>query len=119
MLKFVTIFLFKESGMKIKFNLSSDAPHIAFDGELDEHTAEYVRMNVDALLEEFADKAIDKVIFDFSKLDFMDSTGVGVLLGRFKKWNAKNVQICIKNPPPQVDRVLKLSGIYQLMPLYV
>lgn len=105
--------------MKIKFNLSSDAPHISFDGELDEHTAEYVRMTLDALLAEFADKAIDKVIFDFEKLDFMDSTGIGVLLGRFRKWNAKNIQICIKNPQNQVDRLLKLSGIYGLMPLYV
>ena len=55
--------------MKIKFNLNSDAPHISFDGELDEHTAEYVRLNLDTLLAEFADKAIDKVIFDFAKLD--------------------------------------------------
>lgn len=105
--------------MKIKFNLSSEAPHISFDGELDEHTADYVRMTVDALVEEFASKAIDKVIFDFSKLEFMDSTGIGVLLGRFKKWDDKGVQICIKNPKPQVDRVLRLSGIYQLMPLFV
>lgn len=105
--------------MKIKFNLSSDCPHISFDGELDEHTAEYVRMNLDTLLEEFADKSIDKVVFDFEKLDFMDSTGIGVLLGRYRKWNKKNVQICIKNPKSQVDRVLKISGVYQLMPLYV
>jgi len=105
--------------MKIKFNLSSECPHISFEGELDEHTSEYVRMNVDSLMEEFADKAIDKVIFDFEKLDFMDSTGIGVLLGRFRKWNGKNIQICIKNPKPQVDRVLKISGVYQLMPLYV
>ena len=105
--------------MKIKFNLSSDAPHILFDGELDEHTAEYVRMNVDVLLEEFVDKAIDKVVFDFSKLEFMDSTGVGVLLGRFRKWDKKHLQICIANPKPHVDRVLRISGIYQLMPLYV
>lgn len=105
--------------MKIKFSLSSECPHISFEGELDEHTAEYVRLTTDKLLEEFADKAIDKVIFDFSKMDFMDSTGIGVLLGRFRKWNKKNVQICIKNPNPQVDRVLKISGVYQLMPLYV
>ena len=105
--------------MKIKFNLNSDAPHISFDGELDEHTAEYVRLNLDTLLAEFADKAIDKVIFDFAKLDFMDSTGIGVLLGRYKKWNAKNIQICIANPKSNVDRVLRLSGIYQLMPLYI
>ena len=105
--------------MKIKFNLNSEAPHISFDGELDEHTADYVRLTLDSLLGEFADKAIDKVIFDFKKLSFMDSTGVGVLLGRFKKWNSKNLQICIKGPQPHVDRVLRISGIYQIMPLFV
>ncbi len=105
--------------MKIKFNLNSEAPHISFDGELDEHTADYVRLTLDSLLGEFADKAIDKVIFDFKKLSFMDSTGVGVLLGRFKKWNSKNLQICIKDPQPHVDRVLRISGIYQIMPLFV
>lgn len=105
--------------MKIKFNLNSEAPHISFDGELDEHTADYVRLTLDSLLGEFADKAIDKVIFDFKKLSFMDSTGVGVLLGRFKKWNSKNLQICIKDPQSHVDRVLRISGIYQIMPLFV
>ena len=102
--------------MKIKFSIGPNDPTVTLEGELDEHTSEYVRLTLDTLLGEFFDKKITRVVLDLSKLSFMDSTGVGVLLGRYKKWGGRNMLICIKRPSPHVDRVLKLSGIYQIMP---
>ena len=105
--------------MKIHYVTKNNAVIAELSGELDEHSAVSVRESLDTLLQDLTNNHFVEVIFDFSKVGFMDSTGIGVLLGRFKKWNAKNLQICIANPKSNVDRVLRLSGIYQLMPLYI
>jgi len=59
---------------------------------------------------------IKKVMLDMGELSFMDSTGIGVLLGRFKKLKAKDVPLMIANPSKAVDKLLNLSGIYSYMP---
>lgn len=45
----------------------------------------------------------------------MDSTGIGVLIGRYKRLKAKGVPIFLQSPTPAVDRVLGISGIYDIM----
>ena len=102
--------------MEIKHRTYNNVLYVMLSGELDENTAKFTSKRLDDL---FLTTLCKQIIIDLSELEFMDSTGIGVLLGRFKKWDRKNIQICIKNPRPQVDRVLKISGVYQLMPLYV
>jgi len=46
----------------------------------------------------------------------MDSTGIGVLLGRYNKFIKRDIALFIKNPQKHVDRILKMTGIYELMP---
>ena len=46
----------------------------------------------------------------------MDSTGIGVLVGRYKKFCNKPVAFFIKEPNATVDKILRLSGIYSIMP---
>ena len=53
---------------------------------------------------------------DLSGLDFMDSTGIGVLMGRFKKLKSMSVPLLIANPSKAVDKIMNLSGLYQFMP---
>ena len=50
-----------------------------------------------------------------SELSFMDSTGIGVLIGRYKRLKPRGVAIFLKSPTAAVDRVLGLSGIYEIM----
>jgi len=47
----------------------------------------------------------------------MDSTGIGVLMGRYKKMKAKNVPIFIANPSAQADKIFKMTALYDVMPL--
>ena len=103
--------------MEIKYITSNNILTAKLYGELDECTAEYVRISLDTLLTEtnFVDNA--KVVLDFSHVSFMDSTGIGVLLGRYKKFIKRKITISISNPPAHVDKILKMSGIYSLMPL--
>jgi len=57
-----------------------------------------------------------QVIIDLANLKFMDSTGIGVLIGRYKKMKDKNVPIYITNPSTQAEKIFKMTGLYALMP---
>lgn len=103
--------------MEIKYITNNNTLTAKLYGELDECSAEYVRISLDTLLSEanFVNDA--KVVLDFSNVSFMDSTGIGVLLGRYKKFSKRNISVLIANPQAHVDKILKMSGIYKLIPL--
>lgn len=90
-----------------------DVLEIKLKGELDHNTAMLIRTDMDFILERNHYK---KVIFNLSNLTFMDSTGIGVLLGRYRKIKDKNIYVGIKNSSPQIDKVLIVSGIYSIIP---
>ena len=99
--------------MKIIYKTLNNVLYIGIAGELDESAAESVRNTLDTLIKE---PNIKKVMLDMSELVFMDSTGIGVLLGRFKKLKALGIPLNIANPTKAVDKLLTLCGIYQYMP---
>lgn len=80
-------------------------------GELDHHTAEEAERVIDSSIENCSSLA---VIFDFSKLSFMDSTGIGVLLGRYKKLKERNMILYARGANGVIEKLLKLSGIYNI-----
>ena len=82
-------------------------------GELDEYSAEEARRKLD---KRFEDVNFECVIFDMSRLTFMDSTGIGLLIGRYKKLYKKNIRAYIQNPCLQVEKILRMSVLYELMP---
>ena len=84
------------------------------DGELDEYTAEHVRLSLDKVLDGM--QAGATLTLDLGGVSFMDSTGIGVLLGRYKKLSAAGVPIFIANPSKTIDKILTLSGVYGIMP---
>ena len=60
----------------------------------------------------------NKVILDFSNVNFMDSSGIGVVIGRYKKLSMKKGEICIANVQESVKRVFELSGMFKIIKLY-
>ncbi len=52
-----------------------------------------------------------------SDLNFMDSTGIGLILSRYKKLKKQNVPVYITAPNPQIDKIIRVSGLYTIMPL--
>lgn len=98
--------------MQIEHTQKSDCLYVKLFGELDEHSSGYARLTLDALIE---CPNIKRLVIDMSALEFMDSTGIGVLIGRYKKLKPRGVPIFIQSPRPTIDRVLGLSGIYDIM----
>ena len=80
--------------------------------ELDHYTADMMKRKSEHIFEQ---EQILYLIFDFEKTEFMDSSGIGFITGRFRKVHdiggaAFAVGIC-----ESIDRILKLSGIYQIV----
>lgn len=102
--------------MEIKYKTNNDAIYAFLSGELDECTAEYVRMSLDTLLKDLSVNTNSKLVLDFENVSFMDSTGIGVLLGRYNKFLKNNIEMFIRNATGHVDRILKMTGMYEIMP---
>ncbi|OFI04946.1 anti-sigma F factor antagonist [Clostridium acetireducens DSM 10703] len=101
--------------MLIDFEKKEDKLIAHLVGELDHHSAEEVRIKIDDRLQR---DLINKLIMDFSKVTFMDSSGIGVVIGRYKKLLLKNGVVCITNVKESVKRVFELSGMFKIIPLY-
>ena len=98
--------------MRIEHFLQNDELHIKLCGELDDRTGGYVRLSLDGLIDT---NSFKRLYIDMSELNFMDSTGIGVLLGRYKRLKSRGIPIFIQSPLPTVDKVLYVSGIYEIM----
>lgn len=112
--KIRVIVLCERCEMKIKYNLDKSTLHVYFIGELDECTASKTREIIDGLISDI--NGIKKVVFNLSELTFMDSTGIGVFIGRYKKFKSKNIAVFVENPSKTVDKILQISGLYKIMP---
>ena len=99
--------------MQVKNRIHKNVLYISLVGELDEHTAEYTRINLDNAM---TAANVAQIVIDLANLQFMDSTGIGVLIGRYKKMRDRNVPIYISNPSSQAERIFKMTGLYSLMP---
>jgi stage II sporulation protein AA (anti-sigma F factor antagonist) len=87
--------------------------YVGLDGELDESSAVYVRSKFDEII---GKTNMKKVVVELSQLKFMDSTGIGVLIGRYKKLLSLGIPVYLANPTQNIDKLLKLSGLYGIMP---
>lgn len=99
--------------MEIKNRIYENTLYVILSGELDENSAYQTRIGLDDI---FSKQNFGQVIIDLSELDFMDSTGIGVLVGRYKKLKDKNIPIFICNPSSHAERIFKMTGLYDLMP---
>ena len=99
--------------MQVKNRIHKNTLYISLDGELDEHTAEYTRLSLDQAM---GGCRSAQIVIDLANLRFMDSTGIGVLIGRYKKMKDRNVPIFISNPSTQAERIFKMTGLYSIMP---
>lgn len=100
--------------MQVKYEFENGTLKLYLIGELDEHYAKGVKEYIDGLVD--GKSGIRKIVFNLSELTFMDSTGIGMLLGRYKRLKKMNLPSFIENPVYNVEKVLELSGIYEVMP---
>ena len=96
--------------MKTELQSRTLIAHI--DGELDHCNASEIRKKLDR---EIASRRVHNLIFDFSELSFMDSSGLGVIIGRYKKIKEKNGTVMLVCNRAHVDKLLAVSGLKKLL----
>ena len=82
--------------------------------EIDHHTTEKLRRKIDNEITRYMPR---KVIFNFDKVSFMDSAGIGMIIGRNKKIKMLGVELEIENATRNVRKVLEMSGITKIISL--
>ena len=84
--------------------------HLA--GELDHSAAGHMRAKLDALIDESCAR---KLIFDLGELRFMDSSGIGLILGRYRHMARRGGSVAVSGSNARIDRIFEMAGVYQLV----
>ena len=88
---------------------------IRLKADLDHHTAITVRETADTLL---ARTHAKNILFDFTGVDFMDSSGIGVIMGRYRQVIFQGGRVAVMGVGTNVDRIFKVSGLYKIVEKY-
>ena len=89
---------------------------VSIDGELDLETSPEFRAVVEEKLNHY--KTIRHLILDLKKVHFIDSSGLGVILGRLKRISQEGGRLSAINVSDQVKRIFELSGLLKIMYIY-
>ncbi|MBP5466567.1 MAG: anti-sigma factor antagonist [Clostridia bacterium] len=102
--------------MEIKYSKSGGSLTVYLKGELDEFSALGARDVLDKLILDNINS--ERIVFDLSDITFMDSTGIGLLIGRYKKIKRFNRQAYIAGANVATEKVIQLAGLYNIMPKF-
>ncbi len=100
--------------MEVKLLGEKRALLVKVNGELDHHIAAKIKEEVDNKMR--SSNAIN-IIFDFSELTFMDSSGIGVIMGRYKKTRTLGGRVIACGVNAQILRIMEMSGIDKIIKL--
>lgn len=84
-------------------------------GELDHHTAEKVRIDMERELEK---QPYTHFVLNLEQLNFMDSSGLGVILGRYKKVTQSGGKMILCSVQPSIYRLMEMSGLFKIIAFF-
>ncbi len=102
----------EEDKMEIKLENIGTTLVAKLTGEIDHHTAPGLRETLDREIEL---NNITNIVLDFDGVTFMDSSGIGMIVGRYKQISARGGKVMIIRVKPQVDKILEISGLKKLL----
>ena len=94
--------------MNLRIELKGGAMTASMRGELDHHTAGEMREQIDSTAKKVRPQ---KLILDFKEVPFMDSSGIGLILGRQRCARVLGTSLRLQHAPVQLQKVLRLAGI--------
>lgn len=100
--------------MKTTYNEKDKLLTLKISEEIDHHSSEKIRTRADFEIQKYIPK---KLIIDFENVNFMDSAGIGMILGRYKMMTMFGGEMFITNVKPSVKKVLEMAGITKIIPI--
>ncbi len=96
----------------MKYMLENETLVVIMDRDLDHHNAMEVKKEVDDYI---YGGQVKNVTFDFKNTSFMDSSGIGVVMGRHRLVNPLGGEVKVKNLSDNIDRIFLISGLYKII----
>ena len=100
--------------MNTEFSELDKMLYVQITEEIDHHTTEKLRRKMDYEIERYMPK---RVVFDFDSVTFMDSAGIGLLIGRYKLAKMLGGSTRIVNASKSIKKVLEMSGVVRIIPI--
>lgn len=97
--------------MSVEINVSGEVVTARLSGELDHHSAREMRQAIDSAVELNMPTLL---ILDFEAITFMDSSGIGLVMGRYRNISKNGAKLHITGASPQIYKVMKLAGLERL-----
>ena len=91
--------------MSVKITQNGEVVTAYLEGEIDHHSAGELRREIDCPT---------MLVLDFKDVTFMDSSGIGLVMGRYKLLKPLGAELHVTNTSPQIGKVMKLAGLDRL-----
>lgn len=98
-------------GLSVKFYIQKNDIFIRLVGELDQENIGNLR---DKLIQIIKERNIKNVVFNMKELTFMDSTGIGIIIGRYNQVKQKNGKVVLCNINTAIQKIILLSGLARI-----
>ncbi len=98
--------------MSVYINVKKNVVAALLSGEIDHHSAKEIRSAIDIAIAKYTPSLLE---MDFGKVSFMDSSGIGLVMGRCKSMNAYGGRVVVKNVSPEIQKVMLLSGLDRIV----
>lgn len=85
---------------------------VRISGEIDHHSAVSVRTEIDSKISSARPK---RTVIELSNIDFMDSSGLGLIMGRYQKMRAVGGELVLREPNERVLKIFKLAGLEKIV----
>lgn len=96
----------------IRYDADTKTLTVCPAGELDQHMAEKIRNTIDS---EILKTGASKLVFDMNEILFMDSSGIGMMIGRYKLMKRLMGRVEVTGMHENVERIFQMSGLNQIM----
>lgn len=101
--------------MQLQFENISNTLIVKLQGELDHHVAKKIRIELDEMI---SNKRSKNLIFNLEEMNFMDSSGIGVIIGRYKNISKFGGKVAVVGVSKKVDKIFNLAGLYRIIDKY-
>ena len=96
----------------LEFRAEGDTLEVFIKGEIDHYSAVRIRAEIDAKIAEARPK---NTVLELSSIDFMDSSGIGLIMGRYARMQKIGGSLILRNPSERVERICRLAGLERIV----
>ena len=96
----------------LEYEIENDVLRVYLNGEIDHHSSKVLRIETDDIISKCLPNT---TILNFRKITFCDSSGIALVLGRYKLMNSLGGQLELESLPKQVENIFRLSGLNKIV----